>query len=172
MTYKDREGNVIKLGDVVATAINMNQERYLLSYSVAICKKQGRNLILDGPIGSCFLSDMKSEQMQKLTKDTDLRSLWADWIRKFRQNTIFNEDVRESNASWQKIIQHVKNNQNDIAFEIFKKSLEDSDSTHEIKEFSESINSRLEEIKDLTKDLTEEYLDSVKYLVKKSKKKR
>lgn len=78
--YKDREGKPIKIGDVVARAITINHDTFKgFNFSVNVCKRKGRELILDGVFGWCRLSDSDAKELHVITGETDLRKLYCDF---------------------------------------------------------------------------------------------
>lgn len=83
---KDRLGVEVKEGDVVAVAITVNNRKYGIPYTIHICRKNDvGKLILDGALGWGFLEQHDSKEIQVLTPDTDMRSLFCDFIREFGQ---------------------------------------------------------------------------------------
>lgn len=87
MVYRDRYGNRIKPGDVVVQAITLNQGHFCgFSFSTKICKKVGGRLILDGVYSWGYLSDQNRNELVKLTINTDLRKVEADFLFDFRKD--------------------------------------------------------------------------------------
>ena len=84
--YRDREGNTINVGDVVAAAVTMNQQTYApFAFVVTIVKKVKGRLILDGVFTTSELKDRPAKQLQKLHGGVDLRKLNSDWLVEFRE---------------------------------------------------------------------------------------
>jgi len=96
--YKDREGNSIKIGTPVLMAITMNQERFFFPYTIRICIKKGRSLILDDALGYVYLSDTNPEELQVLHKDVDLRRLMGEWGQKYKSTKNWSSHLTSSNA--------------------------------------------------------------------------
>ncbi len=82
--YKDRNGKRIYAGAVVASAITINHDTFKgFNFEVTICKKQGRELVLDGVHGWSRLSERGAKELCVLTHETDLRHLWCEFARDF-----------------------------------------------------------------------------------------
>jgi hypothetical protein len=86
---KDRYGNEINVGDVVLSAITINHDTYRgFTFATNIVRKQGRLLILDGVHCWGYLHRRKAAELVKVTPETDLWKVEADFIRDFRQRSV------------------------------------------------------------------------------------
>lgn len=80
--YYDRYGHRIRVGDAVAHAVSLNQERYPEGFTTHVCRKNRRGrMILDGSIGWIFLADAERRHLAVIRPDTDLRVVTAAFIR-------------------------------------------------------------------------------------------
>jgi len=71
--YKDRNGTILRVGDVVARAITINHENFMgFSFTVNIVKKSEGRLILDGAYCWGYLSEADQNTLYKVSADTDL----------------------------------------------------------------------------------------------------
>lgn len=83
--YKDRKGNRIAAGAVVASAITINHDTFKgFNFEVTVCKKAGRELILDGVYGWSRLSERAAKELCVIMPDTDLRKLHCEFAREFQ----------------------------------------------------------------------------------------
>jgi len=82
--YRDRYGKRISCGDVVLVAITINHFNSLLvPWQVMICRRRGRELILDGPLASGSLREIPADQLACVHESLDLRTVWSDFRRAF-----------------------------------------------------------------------------------------
>lgn len=79
--YKDKYGNVIKVGDVVLQLISLNMDRHEFPYITTIAKRKGRSLILDGSYNWGYLKNFDPNGLCVLTVDTDMRKVLCDFFR-------------------------------------------------------------------------------------------
>lgn len=87
-SYKDRNGKRIRNGAVVAKAITCNHDAFRgFTFTVAIVKKRGTRLILDGVHAFCYLQDINPREVVVLDSETDLRAVEATFIREFRPHS-------------------------------------------------------------------------------------
>lgn len=82
--YKDREGKRIGAGAIVASAITINHDTFKgFNFEVTVCKRQGRELILDGVHGWSRLSERPANELCVIAAETDLRKLYCEFARAF-----------------------------------------------------------------------------------------
>jgi hypothetical protein len=82
--YRDRHGNRIAQGSIVAAAITINHATFRgFNFEVTVCKKHGRDLILDGVHGWSRLAERNARELCVLGPQTDLRRLYAEFGKEF-----------------------------------------------------------------------------------------
>lgn len=82
--YKDRNGKRIKAGAIVAAAIIINHGTFKgFNFEVTVCRKKGRELILDGVYGWRRLSESVAKELCVITADTDMREMWCQFAKDF-----------------------------------------------------------------------------------------
>ncbi len=82
--YLDRKGKRITAGAIVASAITINHDTFKgFNFEVTVCKKKGRELILDGVYGWSRLSERPAKELSIITPETDLRRLSCEFATDF-----------------------------------------------------------------------------------------
>ncbi len=82
--YRDRKNKRITAGSIVASAITINHDTFKgFNFEVTVCKKKGRELILDGVYGWSRLSDRPAKELCVITPETNMSKLFCEFATDF-----------------------------------------------------------------------------------------
>jgi hypothetical protein len=81
--YRDMDGEIIKVGDVILMLVSINIDNFKgFPYDTRICKKLGRELILDGMYGYTQLRYVPRSHIKKINADSNMRKIGIYFLRK------------------------------------------------------------------------------------------